>query len=616
VKEPGTPLITRQEATALVSCTVNLLLTIAKFFLFYNFVKSVSLKAEAWHSLSDIGSSFVVFLALYLSRRKMERTTRAKEAVGEGDEPKRKGLFAGEPEPEEGEPKRSAKPEDVVAIGIACLFLVVCMGIFWEVFQPTEVKTDHALLVAVGMLAMAYASYLLYKFEYRVGVESNSSGLIADGYHSRIDMYGSVLVAVALVSHWLGLGFADRIVAAFICLGILAHAIEVLAMAARHYLGKADEAIKPLEHGDHAGALADVYALTGKWGEGLSRILTSLFAALLLIDRARPDLGRRVARRVVTVAVLAGVMLYALSGLYACKPGEQAFVERFGRPTTVAPFGPGLHYRWPWPFERTVKIPVDKVRTLQMGSGALQPNQPILWTNIHYASELRFLTGDERFLTMFAVVHYRIEDLWKFLYACSNPDELLALTCQARMRELVGSRAFFDCLSKHAGELEGAIQESLDTVGRPLGIEVLNVCIRDMHPPQKVAPAFEAVISATRRMHATVDRANAYAKRVIPRAKGEAAQRTARAEAYMGSVIARATAETREFLAQQEKYALAKDITRIRLYLEMLERTITRTRKWVVLTDGQDIPLDLWFRKGGEFWRWLPSGPVPGGPTK
>lgn len=612
--EQRTPLITRQEGAALVSCLVNLILTVAKFVLFYAFVKSVSLKAEAWHSLSDIGSSFVVFLALYLPRRQALKNARAGERRPEETPPSHSGLFSEGEEPEErGEEKervkrRRAKPEDIVAVGIASLFIVVCLGIFLEILQPVAVQTDYALVVAAGMLVMAFVSHLLYKFEYHVGIESDSPALIADGYHSKIDMYGSILVAVALVSQRLGLGMADRAVAAVICLVIVGHAVEVLAMAARHYLGR------PLgeEAHTHGGALADVYALTGKWGEGLSRAVTLVFARIFFIDRSRPDLGRRVGRRVVLVMILAVVMLYALSGLFVCGPGERAFVERFGKPTSMAPYGPGLHCCWPWPIDRVVKVDTGKIRTFYLGSPIETPGQPILWTNRHYSTEFRFLTGDDNFLAAYLGVHFRISEPYKFLYECADPLSLLGSACLAKVRELAGTNNFFDCLTTKRPLLEKDIRRHLAGVVGSVGLEVLVVAIRDMHPPIDVAPSFEAVISAMEEREALINEAKAYRIGAVPFAKGRAADILARARADKTRAIETANARVSAFVALQKEYALAKDITTAHMYLQMIEETIARTLKWVVLTEDGAAPLELWFPRGNAFWRWNIGAKSPG----
>ena len=618
-------LITRQEAAALVSCLVNLVLTIAKFVLFYTFVKSVSLKAEAWHSLSDIGSSFVVFLALYLTRRQLARRARAGAAPdeGEGGAVRSSGLFsepkaeepparAEEPPPQAEEPPpqaRRAKPEDVVAVGIACLFIVVCFGIFLEVLQPQEIKTDHALVVAAGMLAMAFASHLLYRFEYHIGVESDSPGLIADGYHSKIDMYGSVLVALALVSHRLGLGMADRVIAGVICLAILGHAIQVLAMAARHYLGR------PIDEGvhDHRAALSDVYSLTGRWGERVTQRLTLVFARVFFIKVSGPDLGARVGRRVVTVTVVGVLMLYALSGLFACGPGERAFVERFGTPTSKVPYEPGLHYCWPWPIDRVVKVDVSRVQTFYMGSAVEADGQPILWTNRHYKEEFRFLTGDEQFLTTYLAVHFRVRDPYKYLYGCSDPLSLLGNTCLARMRGLAGGNTFFDCITTKRTVLQEDVRAHLDRVVDGVGLEVVAVAIRDMHPPTDVAGSFEAVISAMEQKEALVNRAEVSAVEEVQRARADAADTQARAEAQKERTIKEAQAKVEAFTRQLKEYALADDekvrnITRVRLYLEMIKDAVTGTPKWVVLSEKRPVPLDLWFPRAGGFWRWT-AGP-------
>ena len=601
-------LVTRQEATALISCIVNFILTAAKFVLFYSLVKSVSLKAEAWHSLSDIGSSFVVFLALYCGRRQAARLLRAEQASSGEPGPKPGSIFSTPGKPEETkEPVIRAKPEDIVAIGIACLFIVVCFGIFAEVLKPHQVETDYALVVAAGMLVMAYASYLLYRFEYHVGVQSDSPALIADGYHSKIDMYGSVLVAIALVCQKLGLGWADRIIAVFICLGILGHAIEVLAMAARHYLGRPldKHAAAGGEHAHtHASALADVYALTGKWGERLSETTTLALARVFFIDRSAPDLGRRVTRRAVTVSILAGVMLYGLSGLFACKPGEQAFVERFGKPTSKVPLGPGLHYRLPWPIDRAIKVKVGEIQTSNLGTRFGSPDQPILWTNRHATDEFRYFTGDENFMSIFLVVHFRISSLYDYLYGCTEPVALLENACKGKMREFAGQNTFFDCLTTKRRLIEQEMHAHLTEAVKGVGLEILVVAIRDMHPPTDVAPSFEAVISAMEEKEAIINRAKAYEVGAVPLAMGRAASITAGAEAYKNRITEEARARISAFVALQRQYATAREITRTRMYLEMIEETIAEPSKWIVLSERLRAPLELWFPKGDGFWRW------------
>ncbi|MFH1731801.1 MAG: FtsH protease activity modulator HflK, partial [Planctomycetota bacterium] len=578
----------------------------AKFVLFYSFVKSVSLKAEAWHSLSDIGSSFVVFLALYWGRRQARRLSDAERLPAQQSGPKSGSIFSTAEEPEKAEkPARRANPEDVVAVGIACLFIVVCFGIFAEVLRPAKVETQHALLVAGGMLLMAYASYLLYKFEYHVGVQSDSPGLIADGYHSKIDMYGSILVAVALVCQRIGFDWADRIIAGFICIGILGHAVEVLAMAARHYLGRPIDREETHGRGHaHAGALADVYALTGKWGERLSETTTLVLARVFLINRSQPELGRRVARRITVIAVLAALMLYGLSGLFACGPAERAFIERFGKPTSRTPCGPGLHYRFPWPVERAVKVNVRKVQTFCLGTRAQTSGQPILWTNRHYTNEFKYLTGDESFLSVFLVVHFRINDAYGYLYRCAEPAALLGNACCTKFREFAGRNEFFDCLTTKRPLLEKEIHDHLELAVKNVGIEILTVAIRDMHPPTDVAPSFEAVISAMEEKEALINQAKAYEIGAVPLAQGRAAAIQARARAEKTRTIEEAKARISAFLALQQQYAIDRDVTGVRMYLEMIEQTIANTPKWVVMDDAWPAPFELWFPRGGGFWRW------------
>ena len=89
--------------------------------------------------------------------------------------------------------------------------------------------------------------------------------------------------------------------------------------------------------------------------------------------------------------------------------------------------------------------------------------------------------------------------------------------------------------------------------------------------------------------------ATAHANRVIPEARGVAAQLTQQAEAYRDSVIAEAQGNADRFVAIYEEYARAPDVTRRRMYLETMERVLGSSE--LIILDGEAgalpyLPLD------------------------
>jgi modulator of FtsH protease HflK len=65
------------------------------------------------------------------------------------------------------------------------------------------------------------------------------------------------------------------------------------------------------------------------------------------------------------IALAALVVLRFASGFYMLSPGHVGVVRTFGKET--ARTEPGLHYRFPWPFQRTDVVSVDQIRRIEVG---------------------------------------------------------------------------------------------------------------------------------------------------------------------------------------------------------------------------------------------------------
>ena len=83
-------------------------------------------------------------------------------------------------------------------------------------------------------------------------------------------------------------------------------------------------------------------------------------------------------------------------------------------------------------------------------------------------------------------------------------------------------------------------------------------------------------------MERSKNEAQAYANDVIPRARGEAARILQAAEAYKKQVVARAEGEASRFIAIYTEYALAKEVTQERMYLETMEKVLANIDKIII----------------------------------
>ena len=80
--------------------------------------------------------------------------------------------------------------------------------------------------------------------------------------------------------------------------------------------------------------------------------------------------------------------------------------------------------------------------------------------------------------------------------------------------------------------------------------------------------------------------AQAYANRVIPEARGEAARIQQQADAYKERVTAEAQGAAQRFTSIYREYRQAPDVTRRRIFLETMERVLSGMNKVVIDDNG------------------------------
>jgi membrane protease subunit HflK len=96
-----------------------------------------------------------------------------------------------------------------------------------------------------------------------------------------------------------------------------------------------------------------------------------------------------------------------------------------------------------------------------------------------------------------------------------------------------------------------------------------------------VIDAFRDVQAARADLERLQNEAQTYANRVVPDARGRAAQILQVAEGYMQQAIAEAKGQSARFEKVYEEYRKAPDVTRQRIYLETMERILGASEKLV-----------------------------------
>jgi membrane protease subunit HflK len=120
-------------------------------------------------------------------------------------------------------------------------------------------------------------------------------------------------------------------------------------------------------------------------------------------------------------------------------------------------------------------------------------------------------------------------------------------------------------------------------------------------PPSQVIDAFRDVQAARADSERSQNEAQSYANKVVPEARGRAAQITQGAEAYREQTVAEAKGATARFLQVYDEYKKAPDVTRQRMYLETMERLFGGTDKIILDQGGGGVvpylPLDQLSRR-------------------
>ncbi len=274
-------------------------------------------------------------------------------------------------------------------------------------------------------------------------------------------------------------------------------------------------------------------------------------------------------KSLIGLIVLGLVFAWLVFGIYKVDSDENAVVLYFGKyyKTTT----PGLNYYIPYPFGQVIKKSVTTVNTEEFGFFS---NDRKADKKRNLEAESLMLTGDENIVDVEFQVQWQIADIKDFVFNIAEPNQSIRKSSESAMREIIArtpiASALSDGKSKIEQEAKVLLQEILDYYGA--GIRVVLVQLRRVDPPAQVIDAFRDVQTAKADKEKEINQAQSYSNDIIPRARGTASQMKEQSEAFAQEVISNAEGEAGRFLAVYKQYALAKQVTKKRMYLETMEK--------------------------------------------
>lgn len=497
----------RKEKTVLISIIANIILIILRFFL-ANISGSIGLQANAWHSFTDVFVSSVVFVGLLFTEHGAKKIK-----------------------------KSVKKAEHILAIFVSLFIFYMGVEILSDALSSDTTELRYVPFVAAGAFVGIIINYFMARYKIYVGEQTGSQSLMADGYHSKMDMYCSIAVLVGLLGSLFGMPSLDKISAIIAMVLLMIAGYEILTSnlrMLRHPQDDSGETDYTHHHSFHGSK---------KMYIGIGVILLSA---------------------------------YLLSGVYFVRWDEVGIVRRFG--TVVNDNAtPGIHYRLPTPFEQVTLVQKDNIQKIETGLQEL-------------------LTGDTNLVNVNMSVHYKIGNAVNYVLNVSDIEMLIGASTTTSIREIVGKNNIDYLLTEGKADVEQQaqvlLQETMDK--NETGIQIVGVQLVESSPPENVVPSFQDLASARQDKVIYLNEAVKYKNTIIPQANADAYKLISEAEAYKDTKIKTAEGDAALFTEKLAAYSSYSGVTRFRLYMEAMDMILPDAKKILL---GANVKIDnaeLW----------------------
>ncbi|MHC4131417.1 MAG: SPFH domain-containing protein [Planctomycetota bacterium] len=556
----------------------------------------------------------------------------------------------------------------IFSVLIALYEISIGLYLFYSIPAEDEVFTKQPFLCAIIMTAIAFVGFLLSRYATGMSKQSQWKPLRAGG---------SLLLGASILCFALAIALGWAFFNFFRIINIIQWLIPVLliVLGTETALNIIMDIYRPRLEGQYSRAAFDsrLLGIINEPGE----ILHTAAGAIdyqFGFKVSETWFYKLLGQTFIPLLLFAIIILYLMSTVVVVGPNEQAIIENFGNPLdsdgNVNIKGPGITKKLPWPFGIAYKYPTEKVMELTIGyvpninpeTGQLQ-SEPLIWGTPHYDEEYPVLVASGAItqelneeampvsiVNMNIPVHYKVRDLYSFLYIHENSSQMLETICYRELAKFCASaRLDIDTEADLANSLFGAgrekakeiltskIQQMADKAG--LGVEIVFVGMQGIHPPVTVSKNYQEVIGAIQRKQATILLAEALSNRTLSnlvgsvdeanklydlaqsyqkaRGNGENQQaeslarevdaafmmtegevfktlREAKAYAYQKASLSEATGK--RFDGQLKAYRAAPEIYKQQQRLSVYEEAYKNIRKYVIVADPdnkQNYIIDL-----------------------
>ena len=304
------------------------------------------------------------------------------------------------------------------------------------------------------------------------------------------------------------------------------------------------------------------------------------------------------ARFVLGLVGLGGIVvtLFALLFGFTSIPTNSVGVKtRFGAYASTVE--PGLAYAIPY-VDDIVLVPTQRLLKLEFGFATRGATSDFQGDADPDDTET-MITGDLNTALVPWVVQYRITDPRAYLFGAREPEKTLRDLSESVMREVIGDRTIDEVLTIGRHDIETSALNRLSELcsSYAIGLQIQQVQLATVRPPQVVQAAFNEVNQAQQEKQTSINQAWAVYNDAVPTARGQAKGREKQAEGYAFRRINQAKGDADKFGLLLAEYRKAPEVTRRRLYLEAMEAILPALQKKVIVDESvkgilQTLPLD------------------------
>lgn len=278
----------------------------------------------------------------------------------------------------------------------------------------------------------------------------------------------------------------------------------------------------------------------------------------------------------VTIVIIAIAVLILLSTSFIIvDQTESAVITTFGKYSKT--LGAGLHYKLPFGIQKSQVVKTKVVQTESFGFRTIKAGVVTQYSDQKFPEESTMLTGDLNIVDVEWIIQFRIVDPRAWLFNVQDRQKTIRDISQSVISRLVGDRLILGVIGPDRQEIQeeaiGMMNAMFGQYG--LGIVVDQVQLQNIIPPAGVQDAFEDVNKAIQDMNRLINEGKEAYNAEIPKANGQADQIVEVAQGYAAERVNKSKGDVARFVSVLDEYRKAPDVTRKRLYYEMIDEVFS-----------------------------------------